>query len=225
MTLLKDRRQAGRLLVGRCSAYADREDVVLLAKPPGGIPVGYEIAHALHAPLDVISVRNLGVPGMRDAVMGSVTTGGMRMVNEDIVRLLGISQFVIDTVAAEEQTRMQHSEERYREGWPALPIRDRTSLVVTDGIATGASMKAAVTALRKRGASRVVVCAPVASREGLDRVEAIADEVVCLDTPDPFISVTRWYEDASPPGDEECTALLKKSSLDLCRRPGRHTVH
>jgi putative phosphoribosyl transferase len=162
---------------------------------------------------------------MRDAVMGSVTTGGMRMVNADIVRLLGISQFVIDTVAAEEQTRMQHSEERYREGWPALPIRDRTSLVVTDGIATGASMKAAVTALRKRGASRVVVCAPVASREGLDRVEAIADEVVCLDTPDPFISVTRWYEDASPPGDEECTALLKKSSLDLCRRPGRHTVH
>lgn len=213
------------MLAGKCGAYANREDVVLLATLPGGIPVGYEIARALHAPLDVMSVRNLGVPGMRDAVMGTVTTGGTRMLNEDIVRLLGVSRFVIDTVAAEEQARLQRTEELYRDGWPPLPVSTRTTLVVTDGIATGASMKAAVNSLRKRGAAQVVVCVPVASREGRDLVDAVADEVICLDTPDPFISVSRWYEDASAPGDQECTALLKKSSLDLCRHPAARTVH
>lgn len=204
--------------------YADQEGVVVLALPRGGVPVAYPVAKAIHAPLDIIIVRKLGVPGNRELAMGAIASGGVRIINHDIVRLLNISQFAIDAVAAEEQREIERREQLYREGWPALDVHGRTVIVVDDGIATGATMRAAVRALKERHARHIVAAAPTAAPDAHKMLQGEADEVVCLATPDPYIAVGRWYEDFTQTTDQQVTELLRRAAKDLCAAAS-HKMH
>ncbi len=224
VALFQNREQAGQALAKALMGYADKEGVIVLALPRGGVPVAYPVAKALHAPLDIIIVRKLGVPGNRELAMGAIASGGVRIINHDIVRLLNLSQFAIDAVAAEEQREIERREQLYREGWPALDVHGRTVIVVDDGIATGATMRAAVTALRERQARRIVVAAPSCAPDANKMLQGEADEVVCLATPDPYIAVGRWYEDFTQTTDQEVTELLRRAAKDLCAAAS-HKMH
>jgi putative phosphoribosyl transferase len=216
VALFQNREQAGQALAKAWMRYADQEGAIVLALPRGGVPVAYQLAKAIHAPLDIIIVRKLGVPGNRELAMGAIASGGVRIINHDIVRLLNISQFAIDAVAAEEQREIELREQLYREGWPALDVHGRTVIVVDDGIATGATMRAAVTALRERHAQHIVVAAPTAAPDAHKMLAGEADEVVCLSTPAPYIAVGLWYENFTQTSDQEVTELLRQAAKDLC---------
>ena len=207
----RDRREAGRFLARELAAYANRPDVIVLALPRGGVPVGYEIAQALHAPLDVFLVRKLGVPGHEEYAMGAIASGGVSVLNEEVVQRLGISPYQIETVAAREQRELERRERAYRGDRPEPEIRGRTVILVDDGLATGASMQAAVLALRRLQPARIVVAVPVAAPETCEQLREIADEVVCATTPEPFYAVGLWYEDFSQTSDEEVRALLAQA--------------
>jgi erythromycin esterase-like protein/predicted phosphoribosyltransferase len=209
----RDRNEAGRLLATKLAAYANRPDVVVLALPRGGVPIAYEVAVALGAPLDVFLVRKLGVPGYEELAMGAVATGGVRVLNDQVVDRLRIPSYVIDAVAAREQQELTRRERLYRGGRPPPSVRGRTVILVDDGLATGATMHAAVKALRQQQPARIVVAVPTASREVCDELKAEADEVICAITPDPFHAVGRWYEDFSQTTDEEVRDLLARSQL------------
>jgi predicted phosphoribosyltransferase len=202
----RDRRDAGRVLARRLARFGGR-DVVVLALPRGGVPVGFEVAIYLGVPLDVFLVRKLGVPGQEELAMGAIASGGLRVVNEEIVSQLRIPDEVIERVAAREEEELALRERLYRHGG-AQDVRGRIALVVDDGLATGSTMRAAVAALRRRSPARLVVAVPVASREACADIGALADEILCALTPSPFGSVGRWYEDFTPTGDEEVRALL-----------------
>jgi predicted phosphoribosyltransferase len=208
--LFRDRREAGRLLAAKLTAYANRPDVIVLALPRGGVPVGYEVARALGAPLDVFVVRKLGVPGYEELAMGAVATGGVRVLNDQVVSRLGIPEHVIDAVAAHEQHELALREPLYRGGRPPLDVRDRTVILVDDGLATGATMHAAIAALRQLHPARIVVAVPTASPETCEEMRAEADDVICAVTPEPFQAVGRWYQDFSQTMDEEVQDLLKR---------------
>jgi len=208
----RDRREAGRLLAARLSAYANRPDVVVLALPRGGVPVAAEVARALGAPLDVFVVRKLGVPGHEEFAFGAIATGGVRVLNEDVVRALQIPDRVIDAVAAREQEELARRERVYRGDRPPLDVRGRTVILVDDGLATGATMHAAIQALRQQQPARIVVAVPTASPETCDELKRVVDEVVCATTPDPFYAVGLWYEDFSQTTDEEVRELLARSA-------------
>ncbi len=209
-TPFQDRREAGRVLAAKLMPYASRPDLLVLALPRGGVPVAYEVARALGAPLDVFVVRKLGVPGYEELAMGAVATGGVRVLNDDIVTGLRVPAYLIEAVTAQEQAEVKRRERVYRGGRPAPDIRGRTVLLVDDGLATGATMRVAVRALRQQQPARIVVAVPVAAPETCAVLQADADEIVCDITPTPFQSVGRWYEDFSQTTDEEVRDLLAR---------------
>jgi putative phosphoribosyl transferase len=206
----RNRQEAGRLLAERLQEHGGR-DVIVLALPRGGVPVGLEIARALGVPLDVFLVRKLGLPGQEELAMGAIASGGARVLNEDLVTTLGLSSEVIDSVAAREQAELERRERVYRGDRPAPDVGGRTVIVVDDGLATGSSMRAAVAALRQRGPARIVVAVPAAPRQTRDELAPQVDELVVLKTPHPFYAVGAWYEDFSEVSDDEVRALLEPS--------------
>jgi putative phosphoribosyl transferase len=210
----RDRSDAGRRLAAKLKAYAGRPDVLVLALPRGGVPVAFEVAQALHAPLDVFLVRKLGVPGHEELAMGALATGGVRVLNKDVVRKLGIPEDVIDAVSAAERRELERRERNYRGDQPPPDLRGRTVILVDDGLATGATMRAAVAAVRQQGPARVVVAVPVGAPETCAELREEADETVCAITPDPFYAVGLWYEDFSQTSNEEVRDLLEQAAQD-----------
>jgi putative phosphoribosyl transferase len=204
----RDREEAGRRLSRKLAAYAGKPDVIVLALPRGGVPVGYEVARAIGAPLDVFVVRKLGVPGHEELAMGAIASGNVRVLNDDVVRALRIPPDVIARVAAEEQIELERREQLYRGGRPAADVRGRTAILVDDGLATGASMSAAVAALRQLRPKRIVVAVPVAAASACEAFRRLVDEVVCAMTPESFQAVGIWYNDFSQTTDDEVRALM-----------------
>lgn len=205
----RHRRDAGRQLAGQLLAeYGGRDDVLVLGLARGGVPVAFEVARVLGLPLDVLIVRKLGVPGHRELAMGAIASGGVRVLNEQVLRHISDADAVVEEVAAVEQCEMERRETQYREGRAPLDVRGKTVIVVDDGLATGASMRAAVLALRERGVARVVVAVPVGSPESCHRLAAAADQVICLCAPYDFSAVGEVYDDFSQTTDEEVRALL-----------------
>jgi predicted phosphoribosyltransferase len=210
--LFADRFEAGRVLASRLAEFANGEDVVVLALPRGGVPVGFEVARALHAPLDVFVVRKLGVPGHEELAMGAIASGGVRVLNRRVVETLGISAEEIERIAAEEQRELERREREYREGRPLLDVRGRTVILVDDGLATGSSMRVAALALRKKEPARIVVAVPVGSRATCEEFESEVDITVCAVTPEPFFGVGQWYADFRQTSDEEVRELLRRAA-------------
>jgi predicted phosphoribosyltransferase len=204
----RDRREAGQALATELAAYAHRPDVLVLALPRGGVPVAYEVARALGVPLDVFLVRKLGVPGHEELAMGAVATGGVRVLNDDIVTGLRIPPHVIDAVAAGEQQELMRRQRLYRGDRPPPDVRGRTVILVDDGLATGATMQAAVQALRQQQPARIVVAVPIAAAETCDALREEVDDVICAVTPEPFYAVGLWYGDFAQTTDEEVRDLL-----------------
>ena len=212
MMQFRNRIEAGRLLAGRLIQYANRRDVLVLALPRGGVPVGYEIAQALNVPLDVFVVRKLGVPGHEELAMGAISSGGVRVLNGGVIEGLGIPDDVIDAVAARELRELERRERAYRGERPAPDVRECMVILVDDGIATGSTMKAAVEALRKLEARRIVVAAPTAALSTVREMRPDVDELVAVMTPADFAGVGQWYEDFSQTTDEEVRELLQRAS-------------
>jgi putative phosphoribosyl transferase len=206
--LFKDRVDAGRRLASRLSEYARRDDVVVLALPRGGVPVAAEIARELQAPFDVFLVRKLGVPSQPELAMGAIAEGGVEVLSDDVIRDLGITPGQVQQVAVRERMELDRRDTMYRQGRARPVIRGQTVIVVDDGLATGASMQAAVIALRQLQPARIVVAAPVGAMETCARLGRIADEVVCAETPEPFRAVGLWYEQFAQTSDEEVRRLL-----------------
>jgi putative phosphoribosyl transferase len=204
----RDRVHAGRELAGRLAHYAHRPDVIVLGLPRGGMPVAAEVARALGVPFDVFLVRKLGVPGHEELAFGAIAQGGVQVLNDHLIADLDLPASVVERVAAREHAELERRDELYRGGRPFPALRDRTVILIDDGLATGATMEAAVTALRRLHPARVVVAAPVGARETCDRLSGIGDEVVCAATPAPFDAVGLWYEDFSQTTDDEVRALL-----------------
>jgi putative phosphoribosyl transferase len=207
--LFRDRTDAGRQLAAKLRHYADRPDVLVLALPRGGVPVAFEVAHGLRAPLDVFLVRKLGLPGHEELAMGAIATGGVRVLNETVVRALQIPEEVIDEVAAREGAELRRRTMLYRDDKPLPPIRGRTVILVDDGLATGSTMRAAVAALRRQQPARIVVAVPVSAVDTCAELKTDADEVVCARTPEPFYAVGIWYDDFTQTTDEEVHELLR----------------
>jgi predicted phosphoribosyltransferase len=205
-----DRAEAGELLAERLTAYRDRDDVVVLALPRGGVPVAREVARALGVRLDVYVVRKLGVPGHEELAMGAIATGGVRLLNHDVIDALGIPMNVIDAVAAREQQELARREQTYRGDRGPIALTNKTVILVDDGLATGATMRAAVMAARQQQPARVIVAVPVGAVSTCADLAAEADDVVCVRTPDPFVAVGLWYRDFTPTTDHEVRSLLGK---------------
>jgi len=208
----RDRRDAGVRLAARLGAYAGRRDVVVLALPRGGVPVASEVARALRAPLDVFLVRKLGVPFHRELAMGAIASGGVRVLNTAILEAFGILTEAVDAVAREEEAELARRECLYRGDRAAPDVRGKVIVLVDDGLATGATMRAAVTALRRLGPARIVVAVPTASAEACTEMAAAADEVVCAETPEPFLAVGASYEDFSETTDADVRRLLAQAA-------------
>ncbi|GAA3132732.1 phosphoribosyltransferase [Streptosporangium carneum] len=208
----EDRQDAGRALAGHLERYRGRRDVVVVGLPRGGVPVAYEVATALRVPLDVFLVRKLGVPGREELAMGAIAGGGVVVLNEDVVRGLGISQRTIQEAAERERRELLRREEVYREGRPALELTGRTVIVVDDGLATGASMRAAVKALRRHRTAAIVVAVPTAPASTCRELRAEADETVCVVTPSPFLAVGLSYWDFAQTTDREVRDLLRRAA-------------
>jgi predicted phosphoribosyltransferase len=203
-----DRREAGRELARLLLNARPSDDAVVLALPRGGVPVAFEIALALGAPLDVFLVRKLGTPGHPELAMGAIASGGVRVLNDEVVQALAIPPHLIDAVAEREQSELERRESAYRHGRPLPALRDRTVVLVDDGLATGSTMKAAVQAVKQQKPARVVVAVPVGAPETCRALRAIADEVICARTPAHFSAVGEWYRDFAQTTDDEVTALL-----------------
>jgi predicted phosphoribosyltransferase len=215
MSAFRDRRDAGRKLAQALSHYAGRSDVTIFALPRGVVPVAYEVALALNAPLDVFVVRKLGLPGHEELAIGAIGSGGVRVLNEDIIRTLNVPPEIINIVAKRELEELQRREHIYRGNRITLEVRDRTVILIDDGLATGASMRAAVIGLRARHPARIVIAVPTAAREVCDAFQFNVDEMVCLTTPEPFYGVSRWYEIFSQVDDEEVRELLEEANRQL----------
>lgn len=203
----RDRIDAGRLLAERLLDYAG-DDPIILALPRGGVPVARQVADRLDAPLDVFLVRKLGVPGHQELAMGAIAAGGVIAVNQDVIDQLGIPRPVIDEVAARERVELDRRAASYRRGRTPPEVKDRTVILIDDGLATGATMEAAILALRTQEPSRIVVAVPVGALDTCQRLRTVADDVVCLATPEPFRAVGLWYEEFSQTTDREVVAAL-----------------
>jgi putative phosphoribosyl transferase len=210
--LFRDRADAGRLLATRLSAYANRQDVLVLGLPRGGVPAAYEAAQALHTPLDVFVVRKLGVPGQEELAMGAVATGGVVLLNPEVVRYLEIGDTELRAVIESEQREVDRRNRLYRGDRPPPALKGRTVILVDDGLATGASMRAACEAVRHLGPARLVVAVPVAPAEACAELRAVADEVVCALTPEPFYGVGMWYEDFTQTSDAQVRDLMARAA-------------
>jgi putative phosphoribosyl transferase len=208
----RDRREAGELLASRLRRFANRDDVVVLALPRGGVPVAYEVARDLGLPLDVFTVRKLGVPGHEEFAMGAIASGGAQVLNFEALDMLRIPRASIVHVVDEERRELARREHLYRDSRPYPVLDGKTVILVDDGLATGASMLVAVLALRQKHPSRVVVAVPVAAPDVADLLRRHADEVVCYTTPEPFSSVGSWYEDFSQVADDDVRALLNRAA-------------
>ena len=206
--VFRDRRQAGALLGEALSAFAGRQDVLVLGLPRGGVPVAAEVARALDVPLDVLVVRKLGAPGREELAIGAIAEGGVRVLNRALVANLGLDPREIDVLAGREERELERRVRIYRGGRGPLPVENRTVIVVDDGVATGATMRAGLQALRVRGAARVIAAAPVGAADSVDALREDADEVVVLETPGWFQAVGQWYEDFGQTSDEEVRACL-----------------
>lgn len=207
--IFHDRREAGRLLARVLHEQVDQgtDGAIVLALPRGGVPVGYEVARELHLPLDILVVRKLGVPGQEELAMGAIASGSVIVIQTDVVHALGIPQSTIDAVVARERVEVERRERSWRAGRPRLEVEGRIALVVDDGLATGATMRAAVRALRPR-ARRIVIAVPVASRVTCEELAREADQLVCLNTPEPFHAVGEFYRDFDQTSDDEVRTLL-----------------
>ncbi len=210
--LFRDRRDAGRVLARLLEPYRGRRDVVVLALPRGGVPVAYEVATALNAPLDVFLVRKLGIPGHEELAMGAIAAGGVIVLDDDVVRGFGIGPDVVQRVVERERLELLRREQAYREGRPPPDVTGRVVILVDDGLATGSSMRAAVVALRQREAARIVVAVPAAPASTCAEMRALADEVVCATTPSPFLAVGNSYWDFEQTSDEEVRRLLRDAA-------------
>ena len=205
----RDRREAGQLLADAVERrYGGRKDVVVLALPRGGVPVGAEIAMRIGAPLDVFVVRKLGVPGHEELAMGAIASGGVRVLNQEVLSYIPVPPHVVDAVAAREEQELRRREQDYRGDRPPLEVRDRLVILVDDGLATGSTMRAAYAAMRKLGPARIVVAVPVAARETCAEFQSEVEEIICLRTPEPFQAVGLWYDDFSQTTDAEVRQLL-----------------
>jgi len=212
MKIFRDRRDAGQFLAEKLIKYANCPGVVVLALPRGGVPVAYEVAQKLHAPLDVFLVRKLGVPGHEELAMGAIASGGVRVLNEDIVSEIQIPDGVIDQIAAMELRELQRRERLYRGARPPLDVCGRTAIIVDDGLATGSTMRAAVKAVRQKQPRKIIVAVPVGARETCDSFKNEIDTMaVCAITPEPFQAVGLWYRDFSQTTDEEVRKLLARA--------------
>jgi predicted phosphoribosyltransferase len=207
-----NRREAGRVLADRLADYAGRDDVVVLGLPRGGIPVAYEVARALNAPLDVFVVRKLGLPGHPEYAMGAIASGGVRVLNDEAIRQLRIPPSTVEAVAHAEQQELERRERAYRGTRPAAAVEGRIVILVDDGLATGSTMRAAVLAIRRRLPSQIVVAAPVGARETCRTMNEVADEVICARMPEPFNAVGLWYQNFDQTSDDEVRRLLAQSS-------------
>jgi len=210
-----DRVEAGRVLASRLSAYAGRDDVVVLGLPRGGVPVASAVAGALHVPIDVFVVSKLGTPWNRELAMGAVAEGGVQVLDLSIVRALGVSEEDIQDVAAAARKELEYRAELYCGGRPPLELVGKTVIVVDDGIATGCSILAAVAAIRRRKAARVVVAVPVAPAFGCSAIRMEADEVISVAEPELFLAVSQWYQDFSQISDEDVRSLLDRSAPSI----------
>jgi putative phosphoribosyl transferase len=213
-----NRTQAGRLLAKKLAKYARREGVVVLGIPRGGVPVAFHVAQALHVPLDVFICRKLGVPGQEELALGAVATGGVRVLNDVVVGLLGMPQEKIEKIAAVQQQELERRERLYRGERPPLEVRDQTVILVDDGVATGSSMLAAINALRRLKPARIVVAVPVAPLSTYRRLTLEADEVICVDTPEEFYALGQFYADFSQTTDEEVCELLRRAGHSEARK-------
>jgi predicted phosphoribosyltransferase len=225
--IYRNRSEAGKHLAAQLAKYANREDVLVLALPRGGVPVAFEVAKALHAPMDIFLVRKLGVPGHEELAMGAIATGGVRVLNQDVVDYLGIPASVIDAVAANELQELERRERAYRGDRPEPDVRGKTVILVDDGLATGSTMRAAAAALRQQGPARIVVAVPVSAPQTCDEYRMGVDEIICGNTPEPFYGVGLWYEDFSQTTDEEVRELLEKArrgyANEINQRARAHT--
>jgi putative phosphoribosyl transferase len=210
-----NRTEAGRLLVEKLVKYAGRDDVIVLGLPRGGVPVAFEVAHRLGAPLDVFIVRKLGVPGFEELAAGAIASGGVRVLNEDVMRSIPHADEAIDAVTIRETAELERREQIYREGRPAPQLRDRIVILVDDGLATGATMRAAIEALRQSGAAKIVVAVPVGPQDTCRELEEEADETICLSTPEFFQAVGQYYEDFSQTSDEDVRELLSHAAQEM----------
>jgi len=206
-----DRRVAGRVLAARLAKYAARDDVVVLALPRGGVPVGYEVAAALGVPMDVFLVRKLGTPGHRELAMGAIASGGVRVLNQDVVQWYGISDSAIERIAREEQEELERRERAYRGDRPAPDLTSKILILIDDGLATGSTMRAAAQAVRAHRPARVVIAVPVGAPQTCAELAAVADEVICARMPEPFSAVGQWYLNFDQTDDDEVRDLLQKS--------------
>jgi putative phosphoribosyl transferase len=208
----RNRKEAGRALAEKLQVYADRSDVLILALPRGGVPVAFEIAQALGAPMDVFIVRKLGLPGHEELAMGAIASGGVRVLNEDVVNYLQIPNRVIDEVTVLEQKELERREQLYRGNRPTPELRGRTVILVDDGLATGSTMRAAVPALRQRQPARIIVAVPVAPLSTCGEFFKVADDCVCILQPRMLDGVGRWYSDFTQTTDREVQTLLGRAS-------------
>lgn len=204
----RNRTDAGCQLASHLTEYAGRSDVLVLALPRGGVPVAFEVATVLGAPLDVFLVRKLGVPGHPELAMGAIAAGGVEVLSEDLIRNLGIPRALVQQVAVRERLELERRDHLFRGDRQPPIVRDRTVILVDDGLATGSTMEAAVLALRDQAPANIIVAVPVGARETCARLGRMADRVVCLATPEPFDAVGLWYEQFSQTSDEEVTRLL-----------------
>lgn len=209
--LFKNRFDAGRYLATRLEAYRHRPDVLVLGLPRGGIPVAAEVARLLDAPLDVFVVRKLGVPGQEELAMGAIATGGIRILNHEIVRVLQIPDHVIDRATEQEQEELRRRERAYRGDRPPPEVHGKTVILIDDGLATGASMRAAVAALHQQEPARIVVAVPVAAEDTCAEFKHQVDDIICASTPEPFLGVGRWYEDFAQMTDQEVREILERA--------------
>jgi predicted phosphoribosyltransferase len=207
-----NRTDAGRLLSEKLEKYAGRDGVIVLGLPRGGVPVAYEVAKRLRAPLDVFIVRKLGVPGFEELAAGAIASGGVRVLNEDVVRAIPYASEAIEAVTARETAELQRREQTYRDGRAAPELRDKIAILVDDGLATGATMRAAVKALRQRGAAKIVVAVPVGPPDTCHEISKEADETICLSTPPFFQAVGQYYDDFSQTSDDDVRELLTRAA-------------
>ena len=209
-----NRAEAGRLLAEKLEKYAGRDDVIVLGLPRGGVPVAYEVAKRLSVPLDVFIVRKLGVPGFEELAAGAIASGGVRVLNQDVMRALPNADETIESITARETAELERREQSYRDGRPAPELRNRVVILVDDGLATGATMHAAVKALRQRGVAKIVVAVPVGPPDTCREFEDEADETICASTPEFFQAVGQYYDDFSQTSDEEVRELLARAAQE-----------
>ena len=223
--IYRDRVDAGKQLAKQLTDYADRDDLLVLALPRGGVPVAYEVAKALRAPMDIFLVRKLGVPGHEELAMGAISTGGVRVLNDDVVDYLRIPGEVIDAVAADELKELERRERAYRGDRPEPDVRGKTVILIDDGLATGSTMRAAAAALRQQNPARIVVAVPVSAPQTCDEYRMGVDEIICAKTPEPFLGVGMWYEDFSQTTDDEVHDLLEKARNETHQMNQRELTH